>query len=294
MNNESVNENMLQREKPRTQAEACPQTPVNMQQEIYGPGTIHSMPTVQQAQVVAPMATPADIVLYAMKNGGSIAEIREFMQLQREWEADQARKAFVADMAEFKKNPPEVVKDKLVGYKNKDGSVTGYTHATLGNVTEAIVAGLARHGFSHRWIIDQNAGGVTVSCVLTHKLGHTETTVMTARPDDSGKKNAIQQAASTVTYLSRYTLLAATGIATKDQEDDDGAGSGKPELDTTVADEWIAKVKAAKSDAEVVKLWETGVEACQKAGPISYQEFKDVVAERRADFAAPATKGGAK
>jgi hypothetical protein len=30
---------------------------------------------------------------------------------------------------------------------------------------------------------------------------------------------------STVTYLERYTLLAATGIATKDQ-DDDGAASG--------------------------------------------------------------------
>lgn len=238
--------------------------------------------------VLSGPATPADIVMYAMKNGGSIAEIREFMQLQREWEADQARKAFVADMAAFKLNPPEVVKDKLVGYKNKDGTVTGYTHATLGNVTEAIVAGLARHGFSHRWIVDQAGGMVTVTCMLTHKLGHTETTVMSGRPDDSGKKNGIQQVASTVTYLSRYTLLAATGIATKDQDDDDGAAA---ELDTSLADEWIAKVKAAPTDADVLKVWDIGIVKIEKSGDKhAYKEFKDAVAERRADFATAAAK----
>lgn len=176
-------------------------------------------------EVVAPaqqaQATPADIVLYAMKNGGSIAEIREFMQLQREWEADQARKAFVADMAEFKKSPPDIVKDKQVAFNG-----TSYMHATLGNVTEAIVSGLARCGFSHRWDTEQAGANIVVTCILTHKLGHTERTTLSATKDDSGKKNQIQQMASTITYLQRYTLLAATGVATKDQGDDDGASAG--------------------------------------------------------------------
>lgn len=176
-------------------------------------------------------ATPADIVMYAMQNGGSIDQIREFMQLQREWEADQARKAFVADMAEFKKAPPDIVKDKAVGFTNKDGSFTGYHHATLGNVTEAIVSGLARCGFSHRWDTEQAGANIVVTCILTHKLGHTERTTLSATKDDSGKKNQIQQMASTITYLQRYTLLAATGVATKDQGDDDGASAGEaPEV----------------------------------------------------------------
>jgi hypothetical protein len=191
-------------------------------------------PTVKAA------ATPADIVLYAMQNGGSIEQIRDFMQLQREWEADQARKAFVADMAEFKKSPPEIVKDKLVGYKNKDGTVTGYTHATLGNVTEAIVSGLARCGFSHRWDTEQQGGNIVVTCILTHKLGHSERTSLSAVKDDSGKKNQIQQMASTITYLQRYTLLAATGVATKDQGDDDGSGAEPPAEKQAVIKEKIA------------------------------------------------------
>lgn len=222
-------------------------------------------------------ATPADIVLYAMQKGADIAQIEKFMDLQMKWEADQARKAFVADMAEFKKSPPEIVKDKHVAF-----SGTSYTHATLGNVTEAIVAALARCGFSHRWDTEQNGAVITVTCILTHKLGHSERTSLSAGKDDSGKKNSIQQMASTITYLQRYTLLAATGVATKDQ-DDDGAGS---ELDTSLADEWIAKVRVATNDAEVLKIWEVGVAAIQKAKDThAYREFKEAVATRRAEFA---------
>lgn len=175
---------------------------------------------VAATNAVAAPATPADIVLYAMQKGADIAQIEKFMDLQMKWEADQARKAFVSDMAEFKKSPPEIVKDKQVAF-----SGTSYMHATLGNVTEAIVAGLARCGFSHRWDTEQQGGQIVVTCILTHKLGHSERTSLSAAKDDSGKKNQIQQVASTITYLQRYTLLAATGVATKDQEDDDGAGS---------------------------------------------------------------------
>lgn len=176
-------------------------------------------PRAITAPAAAP-ATPADIVLYAMQKGADIAQIEKFMDLQMKWEADQARKAFVSDMAEFKKNPPEIVKDKQVAFTG-----TSYMHATLGNVTEAIVAGLAAHGFSHRWDTDQSGGQITVTCILTHKLGHSERTALSGAKDDSGKKNQIQQMASTITYLQRYTLLAATGVATKEQGDDDGRGS---------------------------------------------------------------------
>lgn len=224
-------------------------------------------------------ATPADIVLYAMQKGADIAQIEKFMDLQMKWEADEARKAFVADMAEFKKSPPEIVKDKQVAY-----SGTSYMHATLGNVTEAIVSALARCGFSHRWDTEQQGANIVVTCILTHKLGHSERTSLSAVKDDSGKKNQIQQMASTITYLQRYTLLAATGVATKDQGDDDGASA---ELDTRLADEWIAKVKAAPSDAEVCNVWAVGAKAIEAAKDRNaFAEFKAAVAERRAEFAA--------
>lgn len=238
-----------------------------------------NQPTAIAPQVTQAPATPADIVLYAMQKGADIAQIEKFMDLQMKWEAGQARKAFVSDMAEFKKDPPQIVKDKQVAF-----SGTSYMHATLGNVTEAIVAGLARCGFSHRWDTEQQGANIVVTCILTHKLGHSERTSLSAVKDDSGKKNNIQQMASTITYLQRYTLLAATGVATKDQGDDDGAGA---ELDTRLADEWIAKVKAAPTDADVVKVWEIGIVAIERAKDRNaYSEFKNAVEVRRTELAA--------
>jgi hypothetical protein len=65
---------------------------------------------------------------------------------------------------------------------------------------------------------------IRVTCVLQHVLGHGERVTLQAAPDQSGNKNHIQAVGSTVTYLERYTLLASTGLAAKDQDDDAEAG----------------------------------------------------------------------
>ena len=75
-----------------------------------------------------------------------------------------------------------------------------------------------------------DAGMIRVSCIITHVLGHSEQVSLQCGADQSGKKNNIQAVGSTVTYLERYTLLAATGIAVKDQ-DDDARRSESPEPD---------------------------------------------------------------
>ena len=87
--------------------------------------------------------TPSDLLRLAVEQGADLEKLEKLMDLQERWESNQARKAFVEAMAEFKKNPPEIFKTKQVGYANKDGSFTGYMHATLGNVTCSIVEGLA-------------------------------------------------------------------------------------------------------------------------------------------------------
>lgn len=242
---------------------------------------LEALPAVaREQQLVAPSmgaVTPVDLLRRALDSGADLDRLERLMDLQQRYEEAEARKAYVADMALFKMNPPQIIKDKVVAF-----SGTSYTHATLGNVTGAIVEGLAQHGFSHRWDTEQQGANVSVTCILTHRMGHSERTTLTAAKDDSGKKNSIQQMASAITYLQRYTLLAATGLATKDQGDDDGAGA---ELDTSLADNWIARVKAAPTDADVVKVWEIGVAAIEKAGDRhAYKEFKDAVAARRAEL----------
>jgi len=181
------------------------------------------MPTESTALQQAGEITPLTMLNMAVQQGASIESMRELMQLKREWEADEARKAYVSAMNQFKADPPEIFKDKNVSFDTSAGK-TEYNHASLANVTQSIGQSLAKHGLSHRWDVDQIEGGqIKVTCVITHEQGHSERVPLQSGPDQSGKKNNIQAVGSTVSYLQRYTLLSATGLATKEM-DDDGAG----------------------------------------------------------------------
>lgn len=170
-------------------------------------------------------ASPAAMMQLAMNNGLNLEKVEKMIELQAKWDAIEAEKAYTMAMAQFKKNPPEIDKNKNVNYQKKDGSWVAYNHATLGNVTKIINSELAKSGFSSGWSMSQEDKRVTVTCTITHKKGHSKSASLSAPPDDSAGKNSIQAIASTVTYLERYTLLALTGLATHDQ-DDDGAGAG--------------------------------------------------------------------
>ena len=154
-----------------------------------------------------------------------VDKLQKLLEVKERWDANEARKAFTAAMASFKANPPEILKDKHVSYTKKDGSVTAYDHATLGAICAAIIKGLSQHGISHHWDVAQSEGRIKVTCILTHEQGHSDSVSLNSAADDSGGKNSIQAIGSAVTYLQRYTLFAATGLAAMDQ-DDDGKDTG--------------------------------------------------------------------
>ena len=166
----------------------------------------------------------------SVEKGYEPAFIEKMMALQERNDANNARKAFNEAMAAFKANAPDIEKDKTVSYKVQGKPETTYNHASLANVTNKINKALSEHGLSAGWFQTQVEGKITVTCRITHKLGHSEKTSLTAAPDASGGKNSIQAIGSSVTYLERYTLLALTGLATHEM-DDDGSGAGTEYID---------------------------------------------------------------
>lgn len=197
--------------------------------------------------------TPMQMLSMAVEQGADLDKLQKLMDLQERWEKNEARKAFVAAMTAFKKTPPKIVKNKDVFHKE----TFMYKHATLDNVADIIIAALSEVGISHSWHTEQGDGGkISVTCVLTHELGHSERTTLSAGADQSGAKNSIQAIGSTVTYLERYTLLAATGIAVGNT-DSDGADAGKaaPMESSQVADFMLAVDDA--SDLEALEaIWQ--------------------------------------
>jgi hypothetical protein len=164
------------------------------------------------------------MVVAAMRGGGlDTQSLRELMELQREWQRDNARAAYTRSIVQLKSKLPSVLeKDKPVKYPNKNSQgITSYRFTTLSYAMEIVTPYLNEYGFSLIWIPTTSDGMVRVTCRLTHIDGHYEETTMSAPPDSSGRKNPIQAIGSTQSYLERYTALALLGIATKDMPDAD-------------------------------------------------------------------------
>lgn len=167
------------------------------------------------------VGTPASMISQAIASGSDLDKLGKLLELQERWEANEAKKAYHRAMTAFKANPPDIEKDKKVAFLT-----TKYNHATLANVTKKINEALSRHCLSASWGVKQN-GAVSVTCKITHEQGHSEETTLTAPADTSGSKNAIQSIGSTITYLERYSLLALTGLATHEMDDDGKKGASE-------------------------------------------------------------------
>jgi ERF superfamily protein len=181
---------------------------------------------VSSAVSPAAPSTPAELLRMAVSQNADLAKLSQLMDLQERWERSEAKKAYVAGMNAFKANPPLITKNEIAEFVGKNGEIVEWEYSTLDHIHDAVISELSRHGISHRWIVEQpKPDTVRVTCVLTHKLGHSEQTTLEGPVDHSGSKNAIQAIGSSAKYLERYTLMAATGLADKSPDTDGLAGS---------------------------------------------------------------------
>lgn len=200
-----------------------------------------------------------------------VAKLDQLLQVKERWDAAEAKRAFVAALNAFKKDPPTLTKNKQVKYGQGE-RVTDYRHATLDQVSAVIGKALSLVGITHRWDVVQADSTIRVGCILTHERGHSERVEIVGVADASGSKNAIQAVGSTITYLQRYTLLAATGMAVKGQ-DDDGIKSGS--LTDKESADFETAIDSAVDEQGLEGVWKSIVKACQSSGDrASYDSLK--------------------
>lgn len=171
--------------------------------------------------------TLPSIVETAINKGASVEVIEKLLALQERFDANQARKAFSQAISDVRSDLPAITKGNVVDFTSARGR-THYRYEDLSAVVEALTPVLAEHGLSFRWRTRSDATTVFVTCILSHAEGHSEETELCCRHDDSGNKNPIQAIGSAVTYLQRYTLKAAIGIAASEDDDGQSAAQRKP------------------------------------------------------------------
>ncbi len=199
--------------------------------------------TMEARELPALPATPMDMLARALDRGADLTVLEKLMDLQERHEKNQAKKAFDAAIADAKKEIKPIVR-KRQGNNSKK-------YADLAAYAEGVDEILANNGLSYRHRSEQPDDKIWVTCILSHRDGYSEETTLNSSPDTSGNKNAIQAIGSTITYLQRYTLGLALGLASA--EDDDGQAAGG---DAAITSEQLKELIALKdkSGADLQKL----------------------------------------
>src|SRR3990167_8964806 len=193
----------------------------------------------KQLAVVEPQ-TPLTLLRLAIDKDLDVDKLREFMALEREWRADQARAAFAVAMTEcgrLKQVVPHNRRGKTAGSAN-------FGYADYPQMVATVTPWLAQCGlsFTHREDAPVFEGGkvayVMVFCRITHNAGHFEECHFPAVPDDRlyGKVSPSQLIQMAITYGKRQSLALGLGVATAEDAHDDDSSVVNLISDKQVAD----------------------------------------------------------
>lgn len=192
----------------------------------------------QTGQALA--TTPMDMLDRALAQGASPEILEKFMGLHERWEKNQARKAFDEAVSLAKAEIKPIVRNST-GHNSKK-------YADMAAVANAVDPIITKHGLSYRHRAVQNER-INVTCILSHKLGHSEETTLAGPADKTGNKNDIQAIGSTLTYLQRYSLMLALGLAAGKDDDGKAAEDGH-----TISDAQLQKLIAIADDVGADKI----------------------------------------
>lgn len=220
--------------------------------------------TTQTAVIDQPprVLAPTDIVMQVIQSGQSIDMVREVMALTKEIKAAQAREAFDAAIANAKAEIKPVKRNREGHNKKKYADFSAYAREV-----DPIIS---KFGLSYRFRTVQTEK-ITVTCIVSHRDGHFEENSLSGPADVTGNKNAIQAIGSTLTYLQRYTLTQALGLAA---EDDDDGKAATPTIETITDDQviFLRELIEAVGANEKRFLAHAGLERLEDIGANKYDD----------------------
>lgn len=217
--------------------------------------------------------TPMQMAYALIQNGADLGSVKEMLAMSKELAADQARRAFDTAISEAKAEIPIIGKNAK-GHNSKK-------YADFAAYATALKPILFKHGLSYRFRTEQT-DKITVTCVLSHKDGHSEENSLSGPADGSGSKNAIQAIGSTLTYLQRYALIQALGLAAT--EDDDGISADRTVDDGPISQDQIKQVLSLieETGTDIARFCNyMGIEAVPDIAQSQFQRAVQMLQKKR-------------
>jgi hypothetical protein len=221
-------------------------------------------------------------------------DVFERLLAARRAEEDRAaERAFNAAMSEAKGELSPVIKTHAVDFTStRTNTRTKYSYEQFADVARVVDPVFARHGLSYRFSVSQSADQVKVSCIVSHADGYSERTNLEGKVDPgSTGMSTVQALGSALTYLQRYSLRAAIGLAAAVDDDGRGAGGASPRITVDQASDLQRLIDdSGRSQATLLRL--VGVDEVAEMTVDQFNRAVEVLqlakAEKRRKTDAPA------
>ena len=150
-------------------------------------------------------------------------KLDRLIEMQERRAARAAKAAFDKAFAAMQPDLPIIIERGQI--LDKNGLVQS-RYALWEDLNEAIRPILARHKFSLSFRVGSDGDRIGVTCVLTHRSGHSVETGLSLPADLTGGKNPVQGIGSATSYGKRYTAQALLNLTSRGEDDDARAGGG--------------------------------------------------------------------
>ena len=252
-----------------------PDTEVVIEHDMQPAGVVNLPAKAADINAMSPMQQ----FQQAKAMGMSLEEMKGMLEVQKDWEANEARKAFHAALSEWKKNPPKILKD-LINLKY------GSAYSSIGNTVNTCNESMGPFGLNARWDYP-DSGDINiliVTCILSHALGHEEKVTLKGLPDKEGSKNPAQERKAGRTYLKLETYEAVTGVASIAGNVDDDGNSAGPVIECITKEQALiisAKITDNDLNNELFTGWVSKFFPYTQgdADKLSVEHYKKVIAK---------------
>lgn len=181
----------------------------------------------QELVKVEAQPSPMTLIAQAIKSKVPVESMEKLMDLQDRWDKKIAKIAFDEAMAEFQGVCPIIKKSSDGG--TTDRGIVAYKYAGLDAIVSQTRGLIQEYGFSYMIKTETKGDTVKSTCIIKHKLGHSESSDMEVPLGAQTKiMNRSQVVAAAMTFSKRYAFCNAFGIMTGD-DDTDGKIDTKPQ-----------------------------------------------------------------
>ncbi|MDE1971171.1 MAG: ERF family protein [Patescibacteria group bacterium] len=176
---------------------------------------------MEEKKMVKKNEEPASVnsfISQAISQGLPVETMERLFSLREKVKAEQAKEGYIIALSKFQGECPIIEKTKKV--LNKDGRTIRYQYAPIDAIAEQIKKILVENGLSYKWEVENKPGFIKATAIITHEMGHTESSSFEIPIDTEGFMTAPQKYASALTFAKRYSLCNALGISTGDEDVD--------------------------------------------------------------------------